>query len=183
MTGEVIADPSASTTALQAQWATSDQAATAARSVADPIVSPAELSTLVALRPEIVARNVSLGDAVAGYSSVIVAIESRRSTALSEAVADPRVVRQDEIDKQLTNLTEALDVSDALAFSAFTDKGIPSDAFDVYAHVTGDFKSSMRSLQQSLPPDEAGALNQLTLGPDGEVVAVVQRSVLHGGVV
>jgi signal transduction histidine kinase len=183
LTGEVIADPTAATTALQAQWATSDRAVAAARSTAQPIVSAAEVGALVAMRPKIIARQVSLVDAVTNYSNVIVAIEGRRSTTLSDAVADPRVVRQDEINKQLTDLTETLDLSDALAFSAFADQGMPSDAFNAYVHATGDFKSLMRTLQQSLPPDEAGALNQLTLGPDGEVVAVVQRSVLHGGVV
>lgn len=178
--GEVLADPAASAGALRDQWEKSDRAIAAVRSIHGSGVPIAQVDALVTDRPKILARQVSLVDAVESYSSVIVEVESRRSTSLSAAVADSRVVRQDEINKQLTDLTETLDVSDALSFSAFSAQGMTSEALQAYARTTGDFLTLLTDLQRSLPSNEAGELNRLTGGSDGEVVSVVQRSILRG---
>jgi signal transduction histidine kinase len=167
--------------ALQIQWARSDRAAVPIRSSADPVVPTASLDALAVLRARVLSRQVSLADAVDSYSSVIVSAEGRRAASLSEAVPDPRVIRQDEINKQLTDLAETFEVSDALSFSAFSPQGMTSDALQRYARQTGDFLTLLTTLQRSLPPPEAAKLNQLTAGPDGEVVAVIQRSILRGG--
>lgn len=183
LTGELLGDPSLSATALRAQWQKSDRATATVQSISRHVVSAASLDALVDLRPKIAARQVSLVDAVDEYSSVIVEADGRRSTSLSEVVSDPRVIRQDEINKQLAELTETLDVSDTLSFSAFSGAGMPSEALQTYSQQIGDFLTLLTTLQRSLPPDEAAELNRLTAGPDGEVVAVVQRSILRGSLV
>jgi len=182
MSGELLGDPAVAPTALQAQWERTDRAAARVKTITPPVVTAASLEGLTALRPKIQARQVSLVDGVDRYSAVIVDVDGRRSTNLAAAVADPLVVRQDEIDKQLADLTETLDRSDALAFSAFADTGMPTDALQSYSREIGDFLSLLTTLQQALPPAEAGELNSLTAGPDGEVVAVVQRSILRSSV-
>jgi HAMP domain-containing protein len=185
LTGELLGDPTISSpAALQAQWAKSDAAAAAmTKASAQPIVSSAQLKKLLALRPLVAARSIPLVDAINSYSALIVDADSRASSSLSRAVADPRVVREDEINTQLRDLTETLDVSDALSFAAFSDTGLTSDGFRAYVREIGDFQGLLTTLQPSLPGDEAGALNGLTTGPDGEVVTTVQRSILHGSVI
>jgi signal transduction histidine kinase len=180
LTGEVLGDPSVSLTSLRAQWVKSDHAAAVVmRSFVSPLLSATELKKILALRPVVASRSTTLLDAVDSYSALIASVESRRGTALSQVVPDPLVVRQDEINKQLSELTETFDVSDALAFSAFSASGMASDTYNAFVRESGKYQQLLTTLQRELPAEEAGELNRATTGMNGEVVSVVQRAILH----
>ena len=183
-TGEYLGVPGASLTTLKAQWERTDAAASAlARAGGVDVITPAEIAALVSGRTAVQSRSVALVDAVSRYSTLITTATARSSTQLSQAVADPRVIREDEISRQLVELGEHLEVSGALAYSAFGDAGMSSETFRAFARETGDYQALLRALQPALPPAEASRLNLLTTGSDGEIVAVVQRNILRGSVI